>query len=95
MKRPHFGNPGIGQSNNPTNKPLDTDARRCKAALGAAFLLSVGYHSAIEVKPTIWAYLGRGQVGVNPEIFSMNNQKCDTSATHDIVELMTQCTAPN
>jgi hypothetical protein len=83
----------FGQSNNPTNKQLDTDARKCKAALGAAFLLSVGYHSAIEVKPTIWAYLGRGEIGKKPEIFSMNNQICDVSATQDIVELMKNCTA--
>ena len=38
---------------------LDNENRRCKAALAGAFLISIGYHSAIEVKPTIWAYLGK------------------------------------
>ena len=73
------------QWNNPT--------RRCKAALAGAFLISIGYHSAIEVKPTMWAYLGRGQVGINPKIFSMSQQTCDTKATSDIFKLMDDCTA--
>ena len=85
-----FGDDPLKSFNSKTM--LDSENRRCKAALSAAFLLSIGYHSAIEVKPTIWAYLGRGDIGKNPEIFSMGNPKCDTSATTDIVALMTGCT---
>lgn len=77
----------------PAGADLDSDIRKCKAAIGAAFLLSVGYHSAIEVKPTIWGYLGKGEIGKNPQIFSLDNQKCDVSATDDIVNLMKGCTA--
>jgi len=65
------------------------DNRKCKAALAAAFLISIGYHSAIEVKPTIWRFLGHAK---QPEIFSLDNQKCDSTATDDIVKLMEDCT---
>jgi len=76
---------------------LDNVNRRCKAALAGAFLISVGYHSAIEIKPTIWAYLGRGAIGKVPEIFSLrgkpeSQKKCDTNATRDITHLMVGCT---
>lgn len=74
------------------NTMLDNENRRCKAALAGAFLISIGYHSAIEVKPTIWAYLGRGNIGENPKIFSLANPNCDTSATDDLVALMKGCT---
>ena len=75
-----------------SRRRLNAKVRRCKAALSAAFLLSIGYHAAIEVKPTIWAYLGRGNIGENPKIFSMKNQVCDVHATDDIVNLMRECT---
>lgn len=64
--------------------------RVCKGALAGAFLISIGYHSAIEVKPTIWAFLGR----TAPKIFTNDSPTgdCDTSATNDMVRLMESCT---
>lgn len=65
--------------------------RRCKAALAASFLISLGYHSAIEIKPTIWMYLEQ----TPPSIFTMasTTAQCDITATQDIVTLMRECTA--
>jgi len=70
---------------------LNNPYRRCKAALAASFLISIGYHSAIEVKPTIWMYLGYPM----PKIFTFDSTAidCDTNSTRDIVKLMTDCTA--
>jgi len=70
---------------------LNNKERRCKGALAGAFLISIGYHSAIEVKPTIWMYLGFQK----PSIFTADSTPaaCDTHATPDMVKLMTDCTA--
>merc|ERR1711957_747400 len=77
---------------------LDDESRRCKAALAGSFLISIGYHSAIEVKPTIWAYLGKGAIGVEPKIFSLRGppslqRQCDLNATRDMNPLIKGCTA--
>jgi len=77
---------------------LDDESRRCKAALAGSFLISIGYHSAIEVKPTIWAYLGKGGIGVEPLIFKLrgpeaSQKQCDMNATKDMNALMSGCTA--
>jgi len=70
---------------------LNNKYRRCKAALAASFLISIGYHSAIEVKPTIWMYLGHAK----PKIFTNDSAAgdCDTKSTSDIVGLMSECSA--
>jgi hypothetical protein len=70
---------------------LNNKYRRCKGALAASFLISIGYHSAIEVKPTIWMYLGHPK----PKIFTNDSAPadCDTNSTRDIVGLMTECSA--
>jgi len=73
----------------------ETNERKCKAALAGAFLISLGYHSAIEVKPTIWAYLQRGQIKVDPKIFNraQDEKACDINASKDMIALMKECTA--
>lgn len=94
------GNSTFGQDEMPLKSftagatMLESPSRKCKAALAGAFLISIGYHSAIEVKPTIWAYLGKGKVGQNPKIFSFDapESNCDTKATDDMVKLMKDCT---
>jgi len=68
---------------------LETPSRKCKAALAGAFLIAIGYHSAIEVKPTIWLYLGKQK----PPIFSIADQQCDMMATTHMENLMKSCTA--
>ena len=73
-------------------KKFDNPEQECKAALAGAFLISIGYHSAIEVKPTMWAFLGKEM----PKIFSRKEHtNCDLSATDDIVELFKKCTEKN
>ena len=76
---------------NPTGTlKFDSDDQKCKAALAGAFLISIGYHSAIEVKPTIWKFLGKPM----PKIFSRSKpENCDANATDDIVALFKFCTA--
>lgn len=70
---------------------LDSPYRKCKGALAAAFLIAIGYHSAIEVKPTVWLYLGLPK----PPIFNNASPttECDTKATSDMVKLMDDCNA--
>lgn len=76
-------------------KALNTPERRCKAALSAAFLMVVGYHSAIEVKPTVDQYLGKPK----PPIFTNAvkaaevEKMCDINATKEMVQLMTECSS--
>lgn len=74
---------------------LASTHRKCKAALAGAFLISIGYHSAVEVRPTIWAFLNLGKIKQDPQIFSMGNQVCDTVATEKMVQLMQSCTKTN
>ena len=71
-------------------KKFNNVEQQCKAALAGAFLISIGYHSAIEVKPTMWAFLGKPM----PKIFSRFAPigDCDKTATDDIVKLFESCT---
>jgi len=71
------------------NLKFNSTVQRCKAALAGAFLISIGYHSAIEVKPTMWKFLGLPM----PNIFSRTNRVCDKNATKDIIALFKECTA--
>jgi hypothetical protein len=50
-----YANAKINTAKDPS---LNTPARREKAAFASAFIIGLGYHSAIEVLPTVAAYLG-------------------------------------
>jgi hypothetical protein len=70
---------------------VGSEFRVCKAALAAAELLGIGYHSALEVKPVIWMYLGKSKpktVPVNPA-----EKECDANSTKDITGIIESCTA--
>lgn len=67
------------------------ESRLCRAALAAAELLAIGYHSALEVKPVIWMYLGK-----NPPktaLVDPATTKCDEKSTEDITGIIASCTA--
>jgi len=70
-------------------KKFDHKGQKCKAALAGAFLISIGYHSAIEIKPTIWAFLGKKM----PKILSrFEPENCDLTSSDSIVKLFKSCT---
>lgn len=66
-------------------------SRICRAALAAAELLAIGYHSALEVKPVIWMYIGKNEA--KTALVDPATTKCDDKATEDITGIIASCTA--
>jgi hypothetical protein len=65
--------------------------RRCKAAIGAAGLVSIGYHSAIEVYPAVRMYLGLDTKLVYSLPICKDGQGGEY--TDEISKLFEECTA--
>ena len=65
--------------------------RRCKAAVGAAGLVSIGYHSAIEVYPAVRMYLGLDTKSVYSLPICKDEQGGEY--TDEISKLFEECTA--
>lgn len=69
---------------------MGDNSRVCRAALAAAELMAVGYHSAVEIKPVIWMYLGNSPP--KTALIDLNQDNCDDKATKDMTDIIENCT---
>lgn len=73
-----------------TKAIISDNSRVCRAALAAAELIAVGYHSAVEIKPVLWMYIGNSPP--KTALIDLNKDNCDDKATEDITDVIENCT---
>jgi len=82
---------------NPAENGRESPNRKCKAALASAFLISIGYHTAMEVKPMVEVYLDKSKTAAdfanNKRVDAKNGRKCDETSTEYMTKLMAECSA--